>query len=175
MPIYLEISRLHRLVTIVARGKISPDEIRSVAQQLFDSRVPEFAKLVDVSWATTEFTQQQVENIAALLRGGPDPRRGPVAFLIDPSRGEFARAFKVTQGERPVSLFRSLHEARAWLEQINESERQTGAEPYRLDAPPSALPPSAPPADSTPWNDPEREAVLFRGERRREVPIKVAA
>jgi hypothetical protein len=170
MPIYMEISRLHRLVTIVARGKISPDEIRGAAQQLFDARVPEFAKLVDVSFATTEFNQQQVENIAALLRGGSDPRRGPVAFLVDPKRGEFARAFKATQGERPVSLFRSLREARAWLVEINETERLTGAGPYRIDAPPSA-----PPADSTPWNDPAREAVMFRGERRRDVPIKAAA
>jgi hypothetical protein len=170
MPIYMEISRLHRLVTIVARGKISPDEMRGAAQQLFDARVPEFAKLVDVSWATAEFTPQQIENIAALLRGGPDPRRGAVAFLVDSTRGEFARAFKATQGERPVMLFKSLHEARAWLNGINETERQTGAGPYRLDSPPSP-----PPADSTPWNDAEREAVLFRGERRREVPIKVAA
>jgi len=32
MPIYIEISRLDGSVTIVARGKISPDEIRGAAQ-----------------------------------------------------------------------------------------------------------------------------------------------
>jgi hypothetical protein len=115
MPIYTEISRLHGCVTIIARGKISPDEIRGAAQQLFDARVPEFAKLVDVSAASTALNQQQVEAIAALLRGRPDEKRGPVAFLIDPARGEFARAFKATQGDRPVSLFKSLHDARDWL------------------------------------------------------------
>jgi hypothetical protein len=112
MPIYIEVSRLHASVTIVARGKISPDEIRGAAQQLFDAGVPEFARLVDVSAASTDVNPQQIESIAALLRGRPDQKRGPVAFLIDAARGEFARAFKATQGDRPVSLFTSLHEAR---------------------------------------------------------------
>ncbi|UYN93952.1 MAG: hypothetical protein KIT25_18130 [Enhydrobacter sp.] len=160
MPIYMEISRLHRLVTIVARGKIGPDEMRGAAQKLFDAQVPEFAKLVDVSWATGEFTQQQIENIAALLRGGPQARRGPVAFLVDPKRGEFARAFKATQGERPVDLFRSLHEARAWLQKVNEQEQLAAKAPYQ---------------DNSPWTDPEREAVMFRGTRSRDVAIKSAA
>ncbi len=162
MPIYMEISRLYRLVTIVARGTIGPEEMRGAAQQLFDARVPEFAKLVDLTAANGEFTRQQVENIAALLRGGPEARRGPVAFLVDPARGEFARAFKVTQGDRPVSLFRDLREARDWLASIDQEERQATLAPYQE-------------AGGTPWTDPQREAVLFRGERRRDVAIKSAA
>jgi len=158
MPIYIEISRLNGSVTIVARGKISPDEIRGAAQQLFDARVPEFAKLVDVSAATTDVNPQQVGNIAALLRGSPDQKRGPVAFLIDPARGEFARAFKVTQDDRPVSLFTSLREARDWLARGGAA---SPAEPVQTE-----------PAGSTPWSDPQRERVLFRGDRRREVTIR---
>jgi hypothetical protein len=109
MPIYLEISRLHRCVTIVARGRIAPDEIMGAAQQLLQAQVPEFAKVVDVAGASTDVDPEQVERIAALLQGRPDVKRGPVAFLVDRSRGEFARAFKATQGERPVQLFHSLH------------------------------------------------------------------
>src|SRR5437868_550167 len=105
MPIYLEISRLHHCVTIVARGRIAPDEIMGAAQQLFEARVPEFAKVVDVAGANTEVNPEQIERIAALLRGSPDVKRGPVAFLVDRGRGEFARAFKATQGERPVQIF----------------------------------------------------------------------
>jgi len=103
MPIYMEISRLHRCVTIVARGPIAPDEIMGVAQQLFEARVPEFAKVVDVAAANAEVDPEQIERIAALLRGGPDMKRGPVAFLIDRTRGEFARALKATQGGRSSS------------------------------------------------------------------------
>ena len=158
MPIYIEISRLHGSVTIVARGKISPDEMRGAAQQLFDARVPEFAKMVDVSAASTDVNPQQVENIAALLRGGPDQRRGPVAFLVDPARGEFARAFKATQDDRPVNLFTSLHEARDWLAR--------GGAPSSADSVQTEL------ARGAPWSDPQRQAMLFRGDRRRDVPIR---
>lgn len=149
MPIYLEISRLHRSVTIVARGKIAPDEIMGAAQQLFEANVPEFAKVVDVAGASAEVDPERIQRIAALLRGGPDAKRGPVAFLVDRSRGEFARAFKETQGERPVQIFHSLREAREWLQQIAESERRVA---------------------SGSWDDPERRAIMFRRGQRRELP-----
>jgi hypothetical protein len=149
MPIYLEISRLHRCVTIVARGTIAPDEIMGAVQQLFEARVPEFAKVVDVAGASTEVNPEQIQRIATLLRGGPDVKRGPVAFLINRSRGEFARAFKATQGERPIELFTTLREAREWLQQLSEAERRVAAGS---------------------WHDPDRHAVMFRRGQRRELP-----
>src|SRR5690348_4966365 len=97
MPIYMEISRLHRCVTIVARGKIAPDEIMGAAQQLLNIQVPEFAKVVDLLDASAEVDPQQVSRIAQLLRGAPGVKRGPVAFMVDRRRGEFARAFAATE------------------------------------------------------------------------------
>ncbi len=166
MPIYIEISSLHRTVTIVARGRISPDEIQGAAQQMFASRVPHYTKLVDVSGAITEFTLQQVEAIATLLRGRPDEQRGSVAFLIDPARGEFARAFAATQtGQRPVSLFTSLREAREWLARPHEAPSQAAAVPSAMAADARTSP------VSVPWSDPQRQAVLIRGTRRRDLAI----
>jgi hypothetical protein len=156
MPIYLEISRLHRCVTIVARGRIAPDEIMGAAQKLVDARVPEFAKVVDLLDATTDVNLEQVDRIATLLRGSSDVKRGPVAFMVDPKRGEFARAFAATEtGERPVHLFRNLREAREWLQLLDAGQR-----PLPL------------PAESTPWSDPEREATMFRRGGRRDVPVR---
>ena len=153
MPIYLELSRLHRCVTIVARGKIAPEEIMGAAQKLFDTNEPEFAKLVDLLDATADVDLEQVGRIATLLRGSGNLKRGPVAFMVDPTRGEFARAFAATEtGERPVNLFKNIREARAWLEQIDDAARNK-------------------PPDSTPWSDPERKAVMFRGTQQREVPV----
>jgi hypothetical protein len=169
VPIYIEISNLHRTVTIVARGRISPDEIRGAAQQMFEARVPHYSKLVDVSGAVTEFTPPQVEAIATLLRGRPEEKRGPVAFLIDSSRGEFARAFAATQdGQRAVSLFTSLRQARDWL----ASSHDVPAAPTTAGSEQSNRTPSAnkPPA-SKPWSDPQRQAVLIRGTRRRDLVV----
>jgi hypothetical protein len=164
VPIYIEISNLHRTVTIVARGSINPDEIRGAAQQMFEAKVPHFTKLVDVSGGVTEFTLPQVQAIATLLRGRPEEQRGPVAFLIAPGRGEFARAFAATQdGQRAVSLFTSLREARDWL-----------ARPHDVPAAPTVAQPVQPnstASTSRPWTDPQRQAVLFRGTRRRDLAV----
>ena len=155
MPIYLEISRLHRCVTIVARGKIAPDEIMGAAQQLFDAKVPEFAKIVDLLDASGEASPEQMGRIAALLQGGGDVKRGPVAFMVNPKRGGFARAFAATEdGERPIHLFKNLREAREWLVQLETATES------RL------------PADSSPWSDPDRQATMFRRGERRVVPIR---
>lgn len=156
MPIYMEISKLHRTVTIVARGELMPDEIMGAAKQLFDAQVPQFAKLIDVSGASAAVGPEQVQRIADLFRGGPDVKRGPVAFLVNPDKGEFARAFAATGSERPVSVFKSLRDARAWLAGIDESTRRADAGAYQ----------------SAPWSDPEREAVMFRRGQRRELPIR---
>ena len=155
MPIYMEISRLYRCVTIVARGKIEPDEIMGAAQKLFDAQVPEFAKIIDLLDASADVNLEQISRIAMLLRGGSDAKRGPVAFMVDPKRGEFARAFAATeQGERPIHLFKSLREAREWLARLDVTGQHR------------------PPAESTPWSDPNREATMFRRGERRDVPAR---
>ena len=119
MPIHMDISPIHRLVIIVARGQVTPDEINRAVQELVEAGVPHFGKIIDVSVATSDLTKEQVERMAALLRGRPDEAsRGPVAFVINPNRVGFANAFAdVTKGDRPVRLFRSLHDARRWLDQ----------------------------------------------------------
>lgn len=158
MPIYIEISKLHRTVTIVARGRVSPDEVRGVAQQLAEAKVRSFAKIVEGAGASTEWTPEQVTRIAQMLRGAPEEKRGPVAFIVDRSRGGFAQAFATeTGGEGPISLFNSLREARAWLEKIQHGP----ADPEVVQD-----------NDQTPWSDPEREGVLIRGEKQRGVKIR---
>ncbi len=152
----MEISRLHRTVTIVARGRITADEARGLAQQLADAHVRPFAKVVDVATAIDagDITPEQVGRMAALLRGDGSEKRGPVAFIVDAARGAFARTFASQTGEEgPISVFTSLREARAWLERV-----QYG-----------------PPADdpkASPWTDPHRRGVMLRGRRHRPVAAR---
>lgn len=160
MPVYMEVSRLHRTVTIVARGTISPDEIRGVAQQLAEANVRPFAKIVEVAGATTEWTPEQVARVAQLLRGASSEERGPVAFIIDPSRTAFPEAFaEMTKGDGPIELFRSLHEAREWLRRIEHAREY-----------PETV--ATVPANQSPWSDPQRQGVLIRGDRRRDVRVR---
>ena len=130
MPLHMDISPLHRLVVIVARGHITAEEIAAVKQQIIEANARTYGKIIDVSQGRSELTREQVQKVADLMRGAPDETsRGPVAFVIDPGRIDFPHIFAdLTQGERPIQLFRSLHEARAWVERTRQGrpERQAG-------------------------------------------------
>src|SRR5690242_5505390 len=148
MPIYMEISRLHRTVTVVARGNIDVEEIRSMALKLAEAKVRSFAKILEVAGATTEITAEHVQGFAALLRGASTEKRGPVAFIVNPERGALAKVFaEHTASEGPVRLFTSLREARKWSEEILSSSAYGRA----AEAPP--------PNGQTAFTDPAREGV----------------
>jgi hypothetical protein len=158
MPIYVEISRLYRCATVVARGAITREEILTTAEELIAADIPLFAKLVDVAGATSDVTAGDVRRLAAVLRSVGKIKRGPVAFLINPTRADFARAFAVTQTERPVRMFTSIHQARDWLAHGAHVEGGQSPQPVA-------------PNGMTPWSDPDREAVLIRRRQRRALPM----
>jgi hypothetical protein len=148
MPIYMEISPLHRLVTIVARGTVSGDEVRGTAQKLADARVRRFAKIVEVASARFDFQPADVMALALTLRADADGR-GPIAFVVRELDQPFPRMFaNQTAHEGPVELFKSLHDARAWIAGIQHA------------------PKPAPAAEA--WADPDRQGTVIRGTRARE-------
>ena len=103
MPIYLEISRLHRCVTIVARGEVSTEEIAGAWRQIGEEGVAHFGKLIDMAASTSGISREQVEQMAQSRRGhSPEAERGPVAFLIDPRRPGFAALFADAHDTRRV-------------------------------------------------------------------------
>lgn len=133
MPIYMEISRLTRTVMMVARGPLTVPEIEASARALFDARVPQFGKVIDISAARARLGRAEVQRVADILRGDSAETRGPLAFIIDPNRADFGHAFvEATQGESPVRLFRSLHAARDWLRQAPWPPAPAGAGTLRL-------------------------------------------
>ena len=158
MPIYMEVSQLHRTVTIVARGKIEPEEIRAMAIKLFEAKARSFAKILEVAGATTEFTVEQIERLSTLLRGNSTEPRGPIAFVVDRDRVAFPQAFAAhTASEGPIQLFTSLRDARKWTEQILHAPRPA-AQPL--------------PAGQNAWTDPARQGVMLVGNRQREVTVR---
>lgn len=166
MPIYMEISQLHRTVTIVARGAIDPDEIRGMAMKLIEAKVRTYAKILEVAGATTDFTVEQIERLSSLLRGASSERRGPIAFVVDPRRMAFPQAFAAqTESDGPIKLFTSLRDARKWTETILHAPR-----PAQPAAQPVTPPPM--PAGQNAWTDPARQGVLLVGNRQREVTVR---
>ena len=131
MPIYMEISPLHRLVTIVARGTVSGDEVRGTAQKLAEARVRRFAKIVEVASGSFTFEPADIVGLAQTLRADADGR-GPIAFVVRDMNQPFPRMFATqTAHEGPVDLFKSLHEARAWVAKIQNAPKAHPATPAR--------------------------------------------
>ena len=161
MPIYLEISPLHRLVTIVARGTVNGPEVRATAQKLADAKVRRFAKIVEIAGAAFDFAPDEIAGLAVLLRGADNDPRGPVAFVVGTRESPFAKGFAAhTAGEGPVDLFRTLQEARAWIARVPR-------EVARPATPADTTPPDTTPPETT-WADPDRHGTVIVGERQRE-------
>ena len=160
MPIYMEISPLHRLVTIVARGTVSGDEVRNTAQKLAEARVRRFAKIVEVAGASFVFEPADILALAQTLRADADGR-GPIAFVVRDMDQPFPRMFATqTAHEGPVDLFKSLHEARAWVARIQHAPKPAPATAAAVSKVAEAA------ADA--WADPDRQGTVLRGTRTRE-------
>jgi hypothetical protein len=160
MPIYMEISPLHRLVTIVARGAVSGDEVRNTAQKLAEARVRRFAKIVEVAGASFVFEPADILALAQTLRADADGR-GPIAFVVRDMNQPFPRMFATqTAHEGPVDLFKSLHEARAWVARIQHAPKPAPATAAAVSKVAEVA------ADA--WADPDRQGTVLRGTRTRE-------
>jgi hypothetical protein len=119
MPIYLDFSHPNRIVVAVVRGTVTAEDLAAAVRQFIATGALHYRKILDVSSGTSSIDEQGLEALAALMRASPNAAsRGPLAFVIDPRRGEIAERFaSLTQGERPVKTFRSIHDARRWLDE----------------------------------------------------------
>ena len=116
----MDIVPIQRLVVIVAHGEITAEDLANNVKELIEARVAHYAKIIDVSSSHWVLTEGEIDRIAETLRGDPaSDTRGPLAFIVSPNDEGFAEAFAaITQGDRPVRLFHSLHQARRWLEEL---------------------------------------------------------
>ena len=125
MPLHMDIVPLQRLVVIVAHGEITADDLANNVKELIAAKVAHYAKIIDVSSSHWVLTKEQIAAIGETLRGDPNSdMRGPVAFIVRADDEGFAQAFaEITEGDRPVRLFHSLHQARRWLEELRLAAR----------------------------------------------------
>jgi hypothetical protein len=117
VPIYLDISHPDRLVVAVVHGTVSGEDIVGVIQQFATTGAWPYRKIINVSIGKALIDEKGLEMLGALVRNkAGDTTRGSTAFVIDPTRGEVIEQFiKMTEGERPVKTFHSIHDARKWL------------------------------------------------------------
>lgn len=121
MAIHLDISRLDRLVMVVIIGDATASDMLALARQFADADIMLYRKIVNITAGNLVVDDAELANVAASLRADPGmAARGPLAFVVDAAGNRVAEKFaELTTGERPVQVFRSLHAARRWLDEIS--------------------------------------------------------
>jgi hypothetical protein len=125
MPIHVRISHHDRLVVAVCHGTITGEEFLSAVRESVEQGALHYRKIIDVAAANTDADMERLKQLLTLVRASPQAaQRGPLAFVIDGKRGDIVRelAALTEEGERPVRVFTSLHEARKWLDEIFKVE-----------------------------------------------------
>jgi hypothetical protein len=125
MPIHVRISHHDRLVVAVCHGTISGEEFLNAVRESVEQGALHYRKIIDVAAANTDADMERLKQLLTLVRASPQAaQRGPLAFVVDGKRGDTVRelAALTEEGERPVRVFTSLHEARKWLDGIFKVE-----------------------------------------------------
>jgi hypothetical protein len=117
MPIIMEVFHPDRLVVGIGRGDVTAQEYAKFLGDIIQGGILHYRKIIDVTAASSStIGKEQLLAFDANFRSYSKERRGPLAIVADPYRHEIADAFKATTSvDRPVEIFRSIHEARKWL------------------------------------------------------------
>lgn len=117
MPIDMTIDHPNRLVLGVARGVLTLTDMAGFTRDVVAAGLMHYRKLVDVIGAEAGFTEREVAALVQVLRELPvSSKRGPLAMVADPERGDIARMFVDLQVDgRLARVFRSVHDAKRWL------------------------------------------------------------
>jgi hypothetical protein len=126
MPIHVRVSHHDRLVIAVGHGTITAEEFQDAVREFVaQGGALHYRKLIDVAAANSDADMTRLKAMMVAMRSVPQAaQRGPLAFVVDGKRGDVVRELATEQeeGERPVRVFTSLHEARKWLDDIYKIE-----------------------------------------------------
>ena len=118
MPIKWTISRAERLVTVRAEGVISLRDVEALLDDIAVKEAIGYRKIFDARGAAGSYTDDDVmtlgARIQAYIRQGLP---GAAAIVVDSQR-QFNTALRIAnvgQGKRPIRIFFSPEEARAWI------------------------------------------------------------
>ncbi len=126
MPIHVRVSHPDRLVVAVAHGTITPEEFHDAVRAFLLQDAMHYRKLIDVAAANTTAGLENLKELLEMARAAPRAaERGALAFVVDGKRGDLVRELATLnrEGERPVQVFTSLHEARRWLDSVSVPKR----------------------------------------------------
>lgn len=121
MPVDYQIDHYARFVTITGRGDVVLKEILECLDAIVAQDAMGYPKLIDTLEAAHNFSDDDIMTLGARAQAYAfyDPR-GPIAIVAASLESiEYMRRFmNLAAGERPIRLFVSVEQARAWLHEL---------------------------------------------------------
>lgn len=131
MTIRCDICHFERTAVGVSEGVVSLRDLENFLDQLEKAGAINYKKIFDASFGTVSLNEVDWTILAAEVGAYMDKRSlGPLAVVaVSGSNGELAnRLAGLKSGSRPAKIFRSIRDARRWLESVEISR-------YGADAP----------------------------------------
>ena len=131
MPIRCDISHFERIAVGVSEGVVSLRDLENFLDQLEKAGAINYQKIFDASFGTVALNEADWTILAAEVRSYMDKRvLGPLAVVaVTGSTGELAnRLAGLKCGNRPAKIFRSIRDARRWLETVEIARYGADAE-----------------------------------------------
>jgi len=120
MPLTWTISDADRLVSARAEGAITLKEIESMFDEIVVRNALGYRKLFDSRGSTGTYDDKDVMSLGARIQAyvGLDKLTGAAAIVVEgPKQYNVAVRFaNIAKGRRPIQVFYTLEEARAWLD-----------------------------------------------------------
>jgi hypothetical protein len=121
VPVECRIDHQARFVTITGRGDVVLEDIVGCMDAVVAQDAMSYPKLIDTREAVHVFSDDDIMTMGARAQAYAlyDPR-GPIAIVAASVETiEYMRRFmNLAVGERPISLFVAVEQARAWLDEM---------------------------------------------------------
>lgn len=119
VPLQWTISHPQRLVLAVAKGEVAPHEFSNYLAAIDDAKASGYRKMFDITGLTGELGDSLLRSVGrAVQERAREVTIGPIAIVATSDEAYFqAVAYAdFAKVDRPLRIFRELHEARRWLD-----------------------------------------------------------
>jgi hypothetical protein len=123
MSLHWSISRPNRMVIAVARDEVSAREIDRYMEAVAADGASSYRKIFDITHMTSRLDDEALRALGETARRqAAKTTLGPIAIVARSDEG-FRQATvyaEAATAARPLRIFRELHEARRWLDSIEQ-------------------------------------------------------
>jgi hypothetical protein len=118
VPVEVTTNAMDRMVVAVASGNLTLEDLVALRQGLLKADHCAYRKIVEINTATTTLDEKTLSGLATfIMRAESTTPCGPLAIVTTADDAGLAHMFAaLTTDKRPARVFRSIHEARRWLD-----------------------------------------------------------